>query len=344
MTRATTTTLLLRRTSRLRRSTAAYFSSNVIQGPSLLRTRLDRPNPSLILLPGLRSLPFWTQPTSESNNNNNNHNNHATKNTNRVAYQDPQVTFCVEHLQSQWKTLRDEYTAVAPGLASDYHPQQDNGNSNSNSNSNTTSTSTTTGTEHQQTLHEGTWDWHSYMLKGVVQGHFCAHFPQTTAVLQVLRDEGLLFEGTPFGYSFYSTLHAQSKIEPHTAPMNFRLRIHLPLIVPKVGNDATASTATTTTATAQESNNDNKNNDSNDADDLPCGIRVGPLIRPWVEGQALVLDDAYRHAVWNQTDTARVILLVDIWHPDVTTTERQDIVQMFANVAEQRRHAAVFEG
>jgi len=317
---------LLRRTSGLRHR-SIDFSTDVIQGPSLLRTRLDRPNPSLILLPGLRSLPFWTQSSTanndngDSNNSNDEMNNHVT---NKVAYQDPQVTFCVEHLQSHWKTLRDEYEAVAPGLASDYHPQ-----------GSTTNTGTT-GTEHSQTLHEGTWDWHSYMLKGVVQGHFCAHFPQTTSTLQVLRDEGLLFEGTPFGYSFYSTLHPRSKIEPHTAPMNFRLRIHLPLIVPKA-----VTTTQNTTVSAEEANN---NNDDNNHHDIPCGIRVGPLIRPWIEGQALVLDDAYRHAVWNRTDGMRVILLVDIWHPDVTMSERKDIVKMFADAQQQVRNASVFEG
>ena len=256
------------------------FSTDVIQGPSLLRTSFDRPNPSLIHLPGLRSLPFWTQ---------------WDGNSNRVAYQDKQVTFCVEHLQKHWQTLRDEYSRVAPKLQSDYEQ----------------------ATEHR-TLHDGTWDWHSYMLKGKIQGHFCAHFPETTNVLQVLRDEGLLFEGTPFGYTFYSTLHPKSKIAPHTAPMNFRLRIHVPLIVPN------------TSATKDE--------------ELPCGIRVGPLVRPWIEGQALVLDDAYRHGVWNETDTTRVLLLVDIWHPDVNMAERREIVEMFAAAAEQRARNAVWEG
>lgn len=267
-------------------ATSSRFSTDVIQGPSLLRTSLDRPNPSLIHLPGLRSLPFWTQSDGNS--------------TNRVAYQDPQVTYCVEHLQSHWETLRDEYRRVSPQLKSDYEQ----------------------ATEHMK-LHDGLWDWHSYMLKGKIQGHFCAHFPETANVLQVLRDKGLLFEGTPFGYTFYSTLHSKSKIAPHTSPMNFRLRIHLPLIVP--------------TATTTSSSND-------DEDSLLCGIRVGPLVRPWVEGQALVLDDAYRHCVWNETETARVVLLVDIWHPDVNEMERKEIVEMFTAAAEQQARNAAWEG
>ena len=264
-------------------------TTDVIQGPSLLRTSLDRPNPSLIHLPGLRSLPFWTQWDGTNN---------------RVAYQDEQVTFCVEHLQAHWETLRDEYQTVSPHHASDYNkPGQQ-------------------GAEEHLKLHEGTWDWHSYMLKGQVQGHFCAHFGETAQVLQGLRDEGLLFEGTPFGYTFFSTLHPNSKIAPHTSPMNFRLRIHLPLIVPPTSSESSSSSSSPA-----------------------CGIRVGPLVREWTPGQALVLDDAYRHAVWNETSSSnRVVLLVDIWHPDVTLTERRDIVEMFAEAAAAQARNAVWEG
>jgi hypothetical protein len=48
--------------------------ANVVQGPSLLLTSLHRPEPTLMMLPGLRSLPFWTNSTGQ------------------VAYQDPQMT------------------------------------------------------------------------------------------------------------------------------------------------------------------------------------------------------------------------------------------------------------
>jgi aspartate beta-hydroxylase len=173
------------------------------------------------------------------------------------------------------------------------------------------------------------------MLKGKIQGHFCAHFPETTNILQVLRDEGLLFEGTPFGYTFFSTLHPKSNIKPHTAPMNFRLRIHLPLEVPGVVPSPDDRVATA---------NNNEEDESRPASPPQCGIRVGPLVRPWNTGQALVLDDAYRHGVWNETDGVRVLLLVDIWHPDVTMTERREIVEMFAEAAEQQARNSVFEG
>ena len=60
-----------------------------------------------------------------------------------------------------------------------------------------------------------------------------------------------------------------------------------------------------------------------------CGFRVGDQIRQWEEGKAIVFDDSYEHEVWNETDEARVLLLVDIWHPDVRAEEREKTKQMF---------------
>ena len=34
-----------------------------------------------------------------------------------------------------------------------------------------------------------------------------------------------------------------------------------------------------------------------------------------------MLDDAYEHEVWNETAQARVVLCVDIWHPDFSVAE-----------------------
>jgi aspartate beta-hydroxylase len=85
--------------------------------------------------------------------------------------------------------------------------------------------------------------------------------------------------------------------------MNLQLRIHLPLILP-----------TTTIQLSMGRNNDD--NDS-DEDDIPCDIRVGPIVRPWIQDKALVFDNAYNHEVWNRTNKKRVLLLVDIWHPNI---------------------------
>ncbi|KAL3920040.1 MAG: hypothetical protein SGILL_003457 [Bacillariaceae sp.] len=231
----------------------------------------------------------------------------------RIAFNDPTVKYAVDLLEQNVDTIRDEYLKVAPSLQSDYDESM--------------------GGHSKDTLHAGQWDWHSYMNKGSIQGHFCTHFPKTAEILHEglrTRPDGgdrknhpdedlyphLLFEGTPFGFSFFSTLSGKSKIQAHTAPMNLRLRLHLPLIVPKSNN---------TTDTAS-----NVSEASSWEDDRPaCGIRVGPLVREWKEGSALVLDDSYNHEVWNDTDESRVILLVDIWHPDIPPVEKKAIVDLF---------------
>ena len=57
--------------------------------------------------------------------------------------------------------------------------------------------------------------------------------------------------------------------------------------------------------------------------------QVASQKRKWEEGKCIVLDDSYQHEVWNETDEARVVLLVDIWHPDVTKEEKNSINEMF---------------
>lgn len=268
---------------------------DVIQGPSLLRTPTARPNPSLLYLPGLRSLPFWTAPDYS-----------------RIAYGDKMLQYVIEYLELHASTMRQEYVNVAPNIPSDYN-----------------------NIDHNPTaLHQGIndWKWHTYLSKGNVQGSFAWQFPKTAKILQQLRDDGLIFEGTPFGFSFFSTLSGGSTIAAHTAPMNLRLRIHLPLIVPE----------TTTTTTNNNNNNEMDDNHSMKEQQQQqqqrhpdCGIRVGPMIRPWITDKAIVFDDSYDHEVWNHTTETRVLLLVDVWHPDISPIEKQEIVQLFQTARQE---------
>jgi beta-hydroxylase len=46
-----------------------------------------------------------------------------------------------------------------------------------------------------------------------------------------------------------------------------------------------------------------------------CGIRVGSEERYWVEGSSLLFDDSFEHEAWNNSDTVRVVLFVDIVRP-----------------------------
>ena len=103
--------------------------------------------------------------------------------------------------------------------------------------------------------------------------------------------------GVPFAYTFFSSLGPGANIAVHTAPCNIRLRGHLPLIVPE-GD---------------------------------VGITVGGETRQYTEGKLLLFDDAYPHETWHRGSGGedRVVLLFDIWHPDLTEEERADVQGMF---------------
>lgn len=168
------------------------------------------------------------------------------------------------------------------------------------------------GGEHaKDALHSGTWDWHSYILNGVRNEQFKERCPLTAQVVDDLEKERMLF-GTPFGFCFFSTLHGKSAIKPHSGPMNLRLRMHLPLVVPKKNKDASSSP---------------KNN--NTSPRPTTGMRVADQTREWHEGSAIILDDSYVHEVWNDSEESRILFLLDLWHPDVRIEEREKIRNMF---------------
>ena len=92
----------------------------------------------------------------------------------------------------------------------------------------------------------------------------------------------------------FSLLRPGARIRPHTGEVNTRLICHLPLIVP-----------------------------------ADCGFRVGNDTRVPVEGKAWVFDDTIEHEAWNGSDRTRVILLFEIWRPELTEEERQLVSAMF---------------
>ena len=89
-----------------------------------------------------------------------------------------------------------------------------------------------------------------------------------------------------------SNLAQGTVIKPHCAPVNDRIRIHLPLVVPKPS--ASARTP------HQE-----------------IGIRVGGEARAWTEGELMAFDDSFEHEVWHRGEEDRLVLIIDIPHPDL---------------------------
>jgi len=50
-------------------------------------------------------------------------------------------------------------------------------------------------------------------------------------------------------------------------------------------------------------------------------MRVGDTFYEWTEGDAMVFDDSYEHEVWVGGRAPRIVLILDVYHPDLTPEE-----------------------
>jgi ornithine lipid ester-linked acyl 2-hydroxylase len=92
----------------------------------------------------------------------------------------------------------------------------------------------------------------------------------------------LLAEVPGLTTAFFSILAPGKRIPPHRGPWKGVLRYHLGLLIP---------------------------------DPERCGIKVGGETAHWREGESLVFDDAYEHSAWNDTESTRVVLFIDVLRP-----------------------------
>jgi aspartyl/asparaginyl beta-hydroxylase (cupin superfamily) len=118
-----------------------------------------------------------------------------------------------------------------------------------------------------------------------------ARFPRTMAAL---ADAPLTHVASRSPSVLFSLLRPGAHIPPHNGLINTRLICHLPVIVPG-----------------------------------KCRFRVGNDEREWAEGKAWVFDDTIEHEAWNDSDGTRVILLWDVWRPELSDEERRLVVALF---------------
>ena len=128
----------------------------------------------------------------------------------------------------------------------------------------------------------------NYVEKGKKKTElFRKHCPVTSKLLENSIGNDLM-TGTPFSYTFFSTMSPGASISPHYGACNIKLRCHFPLFVPE-----------------------------------EAFLRVAGDPRPWETGKMLIFDDSYEHEAANLSDKEeRVILLIDIWHPELVEEER----------------------
>jgi aspartyl/asparaginyl beta-hydroxylase (cupin superfamily) len=102
----------------------------------------------------------------------------------------------------------------------------------------------------------------------------------------------------------FSLLRRGTRIPAHRGVLNTRLICHLPLIVPP-----------------------------------RCGFRVGNDVREWQEGKLIMFDDTIEHEAWNESDQDRVVLIFDIWRPELSEQERREVAALCA-ISDQGRDQA----
>jgi len=136
-------------------------------------------------------------------------------------------------------------------------------------------------------------EWSAFYLwkNGAIVPENAARCPKT---LSALADVPLARVRNRSPSILFSLLRPGARIPPHTGEVNTRLICHLPLIVPP-----------------------------------DCSFRVGNDTRATVEGRAWVFDDTIEHEAWNGSDRTRVILLFEVWRPELTVEERGLVSAMF---------------
>lgn len=65
-----------------------------------------------------------------------------------------------------------------------------------------------------------------------------------------------------------------------------------------------------------------------------CSLRVGSETREWVDGLPLVFDDSMEHEARNAGDQERVVLLFEIWRPEIPEEDRATIATIFEAIGD----------
>jgi aspartyl/asparaginyl beta-hydroxylase (cupin superfamily) len=127
----------------------------------------------------------------------------------------------------------------------------------------------------------GSWDVVFLYDRGRRHEANCVTCPETAQLIEQHRTVRDLA-----GLVYFSRMAPGTRVARHHGPTNMRLRCHLGIDIP-----------------------------------AECGIKVAGETRSWTPGKCLVFDDSFVHEVWNDSLLARTILVVDLWHPDLTDDE-----------------------
>jgi Ras-related protein Rab-1A len=126
----------------------------------------------------------------------------------------------------------------------------------------------------------GHWGQYYLMEEGIWNEQLRALVPNTLKLLDALP----ICESS-VGFVYFSVLEPGTVIQPHHGPTNVKLRCQLPVLL---------------------------------EDQCRASISVGDETRLYEQGRLLVFDDTFEHSVRHISGGKRVVLLFDIWHPQVS--------------------------
>ncbi|XP_026759290.2 aspartyl/asparaginyl beta-hydroxylase isoform X2 [Galleria mellonella] len=132
----------------------------------------------------------------------------------------------------------------------------------------------------------GEWSQLDLFVRGQEIPNRCKRAPVTCSIV---RAEAAAV-GCRRGQIKFSAIEPGTHVRPHVGPTNCRLRMHLGL--------------------------------SNTKDTF---IRVDQTTRQWQVGKVFMFDDSFEHEVWHNGTGTRLVLIVDVWHPDLTPSERRTL-------------------
>jgi hypothetical protein len=127
-------------------------------------------------------------------------------------------------------------------------------------------------------IRRGSWKQAHLFRDGRWQDRVCQRFPVITAIVRDIPEVSTFNPGV----ITVSRVGPGTHIMPHCGPTNAVLRVHLPIKIP-----------------------------------AGVRIRVGDQQLTWEEGKCLVFDDSFEHEVWHDGTEDRVVLILDLLHPQL---------------------------
>ena len=253
-------------------------------------------------IPDLRSYPVWTSKTSEK------------------------FAFLTE-LENAYEGIRDEVVSLRGDC--EFQPYRDAAPETSGDTSESSySSSTSENKRHRKTRVEpgveattsGNWNV-LYLHLNHKKFDVLDKLPKTKHAIEKIFPRH-------YSHAFFSALCPGTDIIPHFGPSNRMLRCWLPISgcgksKKKSQNDQDVDSEDIEVHTISTDDQD-----STKKEDFPVALQVADKVVIPKNGEVFVWDHSYRHSAWNFSKSTRLVLIVDIWHPDLTAEEVQFLSAM----------------